>query len=97
LFNVDGYNVGVARSKCLECKFEKHTQGPVMTFDKQAYDAGKDTKFEGVGHCSVVRDDAGDSWMLYHGWLWHKLNEQPGRVLLMDKVVYGDDGWPVVG
>lgn len=45
-----------------------------MTYNKEDYDAGKDTKFVGVGHCSVVIDDGDQPWMYYHGWLWHKLN-----------------------
>ena len=54
------------------------------------------------GHNTVVQDDAGEFWLLYHAI--DRLNPQLSehhhvnsrRPLLMDKLVWHDDGWPEV-
>lgn len=56
-------------------------------------------RFVGVGHNSIIQDDAGDYWMLYHGF---DKEEDPmygttnRRSLLIDKLVWTEDGWPYV-
>lgn len=55
--------------------------------------------FVGVGHNSVIQDDAGDSWLVYHGFDT-KENPMYGntnrRTLLIDKLVFDDEDWPTV-
>ena len=46
----------------------------------------------GPGHNSVIRDDGGEDWLVYHAY--HPDDRARGRVMLMDKLVYGVDGWP---
>lgn len=54
------------------------------------------------GHNTVIEDDAGDCWLIYHGIdrrndrvsADHHVNSR--RVLLMDRIVWHDDGWPEV-
>ena len=46
----------------------------------------------GPGHMSIVTDDAGTDWMLYHGW---SADSDTGRLLRMDPIEWRD-GWPVV-
>jgi arabinan endo-1,5-alpha-L-arabinosidase len=55
--------------------------------------------FVGVGHNSVIVDDAGDYWLVYHGFDL----DQPARYgttnrrsLLIDKLVWTNDDWPYV-
>ena len=51
--------------------------------------------FVGPGHNSILlEDDARDTWMLYHGYQVNK--EDDGRQVLLDKVLWDEDGWPYV-
>lgn len=51
------------------------------------------SKFVGNGHCSsIVQDDAGNDWILYHGI---DVEKPDRRVLLLDQVMWVD-GWPMV-
>lgn len=50
-------------------------------------------RFVGNGHCSeIVKDDAGNDWILYHGV---DVDSPAGRVLLLDQVKWVDE-WPVI-
>jgi len=47
----------------------------------------------GPGHCSeFVEDDAGQTWVLYHGF--QADNVDAGRVTYLDRIIWGSDGWP---
>lgn len=49
----------------------------------------------GPGHNSeFVLDDAGQYWMLYHGY--DAKDTGAGRKVFLDKVTWGEDGWPVI-
>ena len=49
----------------------------------------------GPGHCSeFVQDDAGQTWVLYHGF--QADNVDAGRVIYLDKITWGNDGWPQI-
>lgn len=56
-------------------------------------------EFVGVGHNSVVLDDEGQQWIVYHGF---DVNESAmygntnRRTLLIDKLVFDDQLWPSV-
>lgn len=54
---------------------------------------GKNSHFVGTGHNSeIITDDAGDSWMLYHGV---NVDNPSMRQLLLDQLEW-NDGWPSV-
>ncbi len=54
----------------------------------------KSDHFVGNGHCSeIVQDDAGEDWILYHGV---NAVKPQGRMLLLDRVLWNDRGWPYV-
>ncbi|MDR1097778.1 MAG: family 43 glycosylhydrolase [Tannerella sp.] len=54
----------------------------------------KNTRFAGNGHCSeIVRDDAGNDWILYHGV---DTNNPKGRVLLLDRINWDSEKWPYI-
>jgi arabinan endo-1,5-alpha-L-arabinosidase len=56
---------------------------------------GKSARVYGPGHCSeFVTDDAGQTWVMYHGF--QADNVDAGRVVFLDRVVWGDDGWPSI-
>lgn len=48
----------------------------------------------GVGHNSILVDDAGDWWIYYHGYC--NLDTFGTRHLFMDKLVWSEDGYPYV-
>jgi arabinan endo-1,5-alpha-L-arabinosidase len=48
-------------------------------------------KWLGPGHNSVIRDDRSTDWIVYHAY--HLENRARGRVMLMNRLVYGSDGW----
>lgn len=68
---------------------------PVITTDWDSMHQGHNCSFVAPGHGSVVEVD-GDWWLYYHAWVNGKMNSQPGRLMLMDKIEW-QDGWPVVG
>lgn len=68
---------------------------PVITTDWDSMHQGHNCSFVAPGHGSVVDVD-GDWWLYYHAWINGKMNSQPGRLMMMDKIEW-EDGWPVVG
>jgi arabinan endo-1,5-alpha-L-arabinosidase len=80
------------------------SRSPVGPFQRRADGSSHivlrdNDRWRGPGHNSVVRDDAGDDWIVYHAidsrrpWLFEG---QVRRVMLIDRIDYVD-GWPVVG
>lgn len=52
-------------------------------------------RWKGPGHNSeIITDDNGDDWLLYHAVDTHA--PQEGRMMLLDKITWSDDGWPSV-
>ena len=88
------YSTVVGRSKSLT--------GPYMSKDggymlENAYTVvlSKNSAFVGVGHNSILqKDDEENTWMLYHGYQVNKVDD--GRLVLLDRVLRDDDGWPYV-
>lgn len=55
--------------------------------------------FVGVGHNAVVNDDAGQSWLVYHGFDTTKsatYGNTNRRSLLIDKLIFDEALWPSV-
>ena len=96
------YNLRVARSENIAGPYVDKTGTSVLGGDKGTTIINASADFKAVGHNSVLVDDAGDYWSLYHGFKM-VLNEETyettldgsKRVLLMDKLVF-TDGWPSV-
>jgi len=87
LFQLPSYHVGVARSSHLLGPYTK-SDTPVVQTDWERYNAGENCTFEGPGHGSVVVDAAGDWWLAYHSWRFGHIDREPGRVMLLDKIVW---------
>ena len=77
------YAVLVARSRSPFGPFERGPENPVV--------AANDT-FNAPGHNSVVVDDAGQDWLVYHAYVRPDFTF---RVMLIDRIDWVD-GWPVV-
>jgi len=78
------YAVPGARSTSPEGPFEKYPGNPVLV-------AGE--RWNGPGHNAVIQDEAGDWWLLYHAF--DRQKPEKGRVMLLDRITWGQDGWPV--
>ncbi len=54
----------------------------------------------GPGHNSVIRDDDGEYWMVYHGYevkyTLGTYGSSPRRSLFIDKLLWDDDGFPYI-
>ncbi|MBR6141892.1 MAG: family 43 glycosylhydrolase [Bacteroidaceae bacterium] len=56
---------------------------------------GENGRWKGPGHNSeIITDDEGQTWLLYHSY--DKNNNFNGRLMLLDKITWTNDGWPVV-
>ena len=80
------YAVGVARARRLLGPWEKYTKNPIMEGNGD---------WRCPGHGTVVEDERGRTWFLYHAY-------QPkdfvyvGRQAMLDEVIWGADGWPQI-
>ena len=63
-----------------------HPFGPFEVLPAPILEAGG--AWLAPGHNSVVTDDAGDDWILYHA-----MRQPPDRLMLMDRIDYRE-GWP---
>lgn len=94
------YKVVVARSENITGPYVDHT-GVDMAghVSMGSLVVDRNERFVGVGHNSLIEDDAGDIWIVYHGYDTHE-NPLYGttnrRSLLIDKLLWDEDGWPYV-
>jgi beta-xylosidase len=83
-YGSDKYAVGVARSRSPFGPFKKH-KGPILSSSR---------KWKGPGHNSpLIRGPDGKQYIAYHAWKAGKILQEPGRLLLMDRV-HWENGWP---
>lgn len=83
------YAVMVARSKNPTGPFEKYQGGP----DANSVILSANSRWKAPGHNSVIKDDSGQYWMVYHAID----TEDPaaGRKMLIDKIEW-KNGWPSI-
>ncbi len=79
------YAIGVARAASPLGPFTK-APGPVMVTS---------ASFAGPGHCSVVDAPGGESALVYHAWVAGKIQQPPGRVVLVEDFGW-EAGWPLL-
>lgn len=94
------YNVLVARSENLLGPYVDHNGLAMAGFQHRGFPVVRgNADFVGVGHNSIISDDAGDYWIVYHGFDTTK-EAQYGttnrRSLLIDKLEWTKEGWPYV-
>jgi arabinan endo-1,5-alpha-L-arabinosidase len=91
------YAVMVARSRSATGPFEKKADA-TGEFGGSVILQQND-RWEGTGHNSVVRDEAGQDWIFYHAIdpddRFNPGTEAPKRPMLMDPIVYRS-GWPEI-
>lgn len=80
------YAVGVARSHALLGPWMKNPANPIL--------AANDV-WKCPGHGSIVTDQRGRYWFLYHGYSTNGF-VFTGRQALLDEVKFGSDGWPTI-
>lgn len=80
------YGVGVARSKKLLSGWEKHPLNPIMKNNED---------WKCPGHGSVVTDNLGRDYFLYHAYST-KDTVYVGRQGLLDPIEWGEDNWPSI-
>ncbi len=86
------YKLVVGRSTSL---FGPYVNKAGIDMMDNGYDivVGSNDQFVGNGHCSeIVQDDAGNDWILFHGY---DVDNPNGRIVLLDQVKWVD-GWPVI-
>lgn len=96
------YNLRVARSENIAGPYVDKNGLDVLGGDRGTTIITASADFKAVGHNSVLMDDAGDFWTLYHGYkmvlnteTYESTMDGSKRVLLMDKLTF-KDGWPSV-
>ena len=88
------YRLVVARSRSLFGPYVDR-QGRSAIGDNFSTLLTKSSHVFGPGHCSeFVTDDAGQTWVLYHGF--QASDVEAGRVVYLDKIEWGSDGWPTI-
>jgi xylan 1,4-beta-xylosidase len=80
------YGVGVARSKTLLSGWEKNPLNPILKNNEA---------FKCPGHGSVVTDSINRDYFLYHAYRTTD-SVYTGRQGMLDPIVWGADGWPVI-
>jgi beta-xylosidase len=77
------YGVGVARASSPLGPFTKKG-APILSSSGD---------WAGPGHGAILQGPSGDWVHVYHAWRAGKVNQEPGRILLVDRVQW-DQGWP---
>lgn len=77
------YGVGVAKASSPLGPFTK--KGPPILSSKGGW--------AGPGHGAVLKGPSGDWVHVYHSWIAGKVQQAPGRIVLVDRVQW-DGGWP---
>jgi GH43 family beta-xylosidase len=80
------YAIGVARASSPLGPFTKLSQPILRTAGAWA----------GPGHCSVVDTPDGETQIVYHAWVAGQVGAAPGRLGLVDRIVWTSAGWPSV-
>lgn len=80
------YGVGVARAKDLLGPWEKNPKNPILA-DNETWKC--------PGHGSVVEDEKGNAYLMYHAYSARDFI-YVGRQALLDQIEWGGDGWPTI-
>jgi len=80
------YKLGVARSRRLLGPWERFPGNPILAGNEQ---------WKCPGHGTIVQDQAGRTYLLYHAYEASTF-EFVGRQGLLDEVTWNADGWPAI-
>ena len=88
------YHLVVARGRSLLGPYYNR-QGKMATNNGFDMLLEKNDHVVGPGHCSeVFQDDAGQDWILYHGY--DAQNPNAGRKVYLDRIQWDDSNWPYI-
>ena len=88
------YQTVVGRSKKLAGPYVDRQGGRMLDNHYETVIKGND-RWKGPGHNSeIITDKEGDTWLLYHAY--DALDPEKGRVMLLDKLLWDEEGWPYV-
>jgi arabinan endo-1,5-alpha-L-arabinosidase len=93
------YAVMVARSKSATGPFETLEQAKGIRLSLVLHKRGR---WLAPGHNSIMTDAKGQDWIIYHASDVRHSRVNPGadinsrRVMLIDRIQWGGDGWPVI-
>ncbi len=89
------YRTVVGRAKSLTGPYLSKQGGNMIDNNYTCIITGND-RWKGPGHNSeIITDDEGQDWLLYHAF--DAKDPDKGRVMLLDKINWTEDGWPEVG
>ena len=92
------YRVAVGRADTLLGPYRDHDGRDLRQSDGTVILDTGDT-FVGPGHNAIVTDDAGTDWIVYHAIDAEQSRADSGatrRPLMIDPLIWTDDGWPTV-
>lgn len=88
------YHTVVGRSKKLAGPYVDRQGGRMLDNHYETVIKGND-RWKGPGHNSeIITDKKGDTWLLYHAY--DAQDPEKGRVMLLDKLLWDEEGWPYV-
>lgn len=93
------YNVRVGRSTSPLGEYVDHLGRTMKQASVGFQVVTKSTYFVGVGHNAITTDDAGDDWIIYHGFDISQpsyIGNSNRRSLFIDRLLWNDEGWPYV-
>ena len=89
------YKIGVVRSENFLGPYYNKDGGNATAGAPLTMILKSNGKFQSPGHCSgIITDDKGVDWLLYHSYV--QGNSESGRRLMLDKLLWGADGWPTI-
>ena len=89
------YKTVVGRSTSLTGTYVNKNGGKMLNNNYTTVISGNDY-WKGPGHNSeIITDDEGQTWLLYHCYDM-STNCSNGRLLMLDKITWDANGWPVV-
>ena len=88
------YRTVVGRATSLKGPYT-NKQGGSMVDNNYTTIISGDSRWKGPGHNSeIITDDEGQTWLLYHSYDMN--NNCNGRLMLLDKITWDRNGWPVI-
>jgi beta-xylosidase len=93
-YDSEFYSVGYATAKKVTGPYVDAPENPIVS---SAWDPSPTSRARGPGHQSIVEDDDGELWMVFHAWDEDAVGYANGgaRTMWIDKLTF-DGGKPVV-
>ena len=89
------YQLTVGRSTSITGPFVTKNGGKMLENSLEIIMKGDDSFYCPGHNGEIITDDKGVDWIIYHAFLAGQ--QSSGRQLMLDKVTWDSDGWPVIG